>query len=177
MEQLSGANAFDHMCLYHFCLHREYIRQRFLNGSDEYRAERLKVVPVVVEGPSSVKQLVPDSVALPNGFVPVRWIKRKEETDIDGTTLCPMFEVELDLMALRSMRFLAGIVFKKLKSLVVDIAIVIQKEGEPSACIAMWRFNKIDYQGCPRLPPRELSEAELWAKVDAYLATRSSSGL
>ena len=128
---------------------------------------------MVVEGPGIIKMLVPCNlvVPLPNAMVPVNWTKHKEETGGPAKQL-PMFEVELDCIAEPNMRKLAGVLFKNLKSMVVDVAIVIQKEGEPSACLSMFRFDRIDIRTCPSLPVRQVSDEEAYRLVDEFLAGR-----
>jgi hypothetical protein len=73
---------------------------------------------------------------------------------------------------------MAGIVKRYFSVLAVDIAAVIDKpdgstEDEPKAVISMWRFDKIDVDSCPVMPPRvenadELSEE----KIDVLRATQ-----
>mmetsp|Transcript_50425 Transcript_50425/g.75363 ORF Transcript_50425/g.75363 Transcript_50425/m.75363 type:complete len:92 (+) Transcript_50425:2-277(+) len=47
-----------------------------------------------------------------------------------------------------------------IKHISLDVAVVIekpdkQKEPEPAACLALWRFDMIDVDTCPPLPPRD----------------------
>jgi hypothetical protein len=64
-------------------------------------------------------------------------------------------------------------------SISLDLALIVDKptpesDDEPSACLAMWRFDHIDVANCPKMPPRttvddisccEVSTAELRADV------------
>lgn len=144
--------------------------KRFLNGDDAYRNARLKLLPVIVEGPAIVKMLVRRNMAisLPN-LVPINWIKRREEMNSKGGKLSSMLEIELDCISNKCVRNIANTLFRNLNSMVVDVAIVIQKEGEPSACIAMWRFDRIDISKCPALPVRHITEQE--ASLRASMST------
>lgn len=76
-----------------------------------------------------------------------------------------MLEVELDCMSSKAMRGMASIIKKNLSGIVLDIAVVIEKpdgatEEEPTACLGMWRFDRVDIETCPMLPERQVSEIE-----------------
>lgn len=134
--------------------------QRFLNGTDEYRNERMKMIPSVVDGPLAVRLLAPPKreTIVSCSILPIKW--RKFEANYkDGRYLHPALEVELDCLSNRAMRVMAGILKRNLKSLSIDIAVVIskpadQEQEEPQACIGMWRFNFIDVSACPHFPDR-----------------------
>ena len=62
-------------------------------------------------------------------------------------------------MANTTMRSVASIVKRYLGSIVGDAAILIEKpylqeEEEPTACLGMCRFDRIDVNSCPDIPPR-----------------------
>lgn len=93
-------------------------------------------------------------------LLPTKWRHFDATTQEDGRYLHPCLELELDLMANKTMRGFASLVKRYLCSMSVDVAIVVDKpdlqaEDELSACVAMWRFDKVDITQCPKLPDRD----------------------
>jgi hypothetical protein len=135
--------------------------KRFLNGNDEYKDLRLKMLPYVVDGPYPIKVLSPPKkeVTINCALLPTKWHQHEGETRTDGRYLYPCLELELDLMATKVMRGFASLVKRYLSKMLVDVAVTIdkpdlQQEEELSACIGMWRFDKVDISHCPNLPNR-----------------------
>jgi hypothetical protein len=92
-------------------------------------------------------------------MLPLKW-RTLDACYKNGKYLHPCLELELDVMANKTMRGLASLGKKYLKDIVADIAITIdkphnQKEDEPSACVGLFRIDKIDVLGCPILPERQ----------------------
>jgi hypothetical protein len=60
--------------------------KRYLNGDSDYRNERLKVIPSLVEGPLAVKVLAPSKkeVLLHGISLPVSWQQYDRETTRKG---------------------------------------------------------------------------------------------
>ena len=140
--------------------------KRFLNGDTEYRNERLKVIPSIVDGPLAVKVLAPPKkeMLLNCAFLPVSWRQYASETTSKGRKLCPALEVTLDCLSNRAMRSMAGIVKRNLQRLSIDMAAVIgkpitQEEDEPQACLGLWRLDHVDIASCPQFPHRFAKEA------------------
>ena len=78
-------------------------------------------------------------------------------------------------MANSTMRSVCSMVKRYLGSIVGDAAIMIekpdlQKEAEPTACLGMIRFDRIDVGGCSALPPR-LEEGETEGERDMRQAS------
>ena len=149
-----------------------FLKQRFVNGDDDYRNARLRIMPHIVEGPLPVRMLAPKGkeLVVSRESLPVTWRKYHAETK-NGRRLHPCFETELDCMSDKTMRGMAGIVKRYLKSLAIDVAAIIMKpdditEDESQACVTTWSFDKIDVDMCPEMPPRaehadEMSEEKL----------------
>jgi hypothetical protein len=140
--------------------------KRFLNGDSEYRNERLKVIPSIVEGSLAVKILAPPKkeVRLNCASLPVSWQQYDPETTSKGRKLCPALEVTLDCVSARSMRTMAGIIKRNLRYLSVDMAIVIgqprgKEEDELEACLGLWRMDHVEVSTCPHFPDRFANEA------------------
>jgi hypothetical protein len=140
--------------------------KRFLNGDSEYRNERLKVIPSIVEGPLAVKILAPPrkEVRLDCASLPVTWQQYDPETTSKGQKLCPALEVTLDCVSARPMRTMAGIIKRNMKYLSIDIAVVIgqpkdKEEDELLACLGLWRMDHVDISACPHFPDQLATEA------------------
>jgi len=132
-----------------------------MNGDDEYRNRRLKIIPVVAEGPLAVKVLAPPrrELVVRCEALPVTWRNYEASRDPNGRELFPAIECEIDCMSNRAIRAMAGILKRNLGSLCIDIACIIQKpdgleEDEPQACLGLFRFNHIDVERCPAFPDR-----------------------
>jgi hypothetical protein len=140
--------------------------QRFFNGTDEYRNERLKFIPSVVDGPLAVRMLAPPKKekVVQHSYLPVSWTKHPPKT-VNGRKLCAALESELDCLSSRTIRGMAGIVKKHMASVSIDIGVTIGKpdginEDEPQACLGLWRFDRIDVSSCLTMPDRFSIEAK-----------------
>jgi len=141
--------------------------KRFLNGDDTYRNQRLKVIPSVADGPLAIRLIAPPKreVQISCALLPVTW--RKYEAEVappHGRKLEPLLEIELDCVQTATMRAMAALAKRNIKSVALDVAIVIskpegQKEEEPEACVGIWRFNKIDVSECCSFPDAYEEEA------------------
>jgi hypothetical protein len=91
-------------------------------------------------------------------MLPAKWTTR-DACHRNGKYLHPCLELELDVMANKAMRGMASLVKRYLKGISIDVAVTIdkpdlQKEDELSACVGLFRFDKIDVSACPKLPER-----------------------
>lgn len=119
------------------------------------------MLPYVVDGPLPIRMLAPPKRerTVHCDLLPTKWRQSEGMTRPDGRYLHPCLELELDLMANKTMRGFSSLVKRHLCKLSVDVAVVIdkpdlQEEEEPSACVGMWRFDKVDVSQCPHLPER-----------------------
>lgn len=112
--------------------------------------------------------------------LPTKWTRHDIETMDDGRKLKPCIEVEFDIVSNKTLRSVTSMLTRYISSISLDLALIVDKptpesEDEPSACLAMWRFDHIDVANCPKMPPRtvedepisccEASTAELRADV------------
>lgn len=132
--------------------------KRFLLGDDEYRNQRLKFIPCIVDGPRIVRMLAPPvkEKTVSSALLPVSWCKHSGNDQQK-----PVIEVELDLMSNKATRAIVNIARKNLSLITVDLAVMIdkpdgQKEDEVTACLGMWRWQEIDITTCPVLPTRSV---------------------
>ena len=150
-----------------------------MNGTDEYRNLRFKVLEFLVDGPMAVKFLTrPEKVTatIVNKLMSVEWVKHPRSVDkATGKVLQPCLEFECDFMKNRYIRSIASILKKALHSIVGDCCIMIEKpfgqeEEEPRAYLGMCRFDRIDIKLCPDLPPR-LEEGATEEQRDIHRAS------
>lgn len=144
--------------------------KRFLNGSDEYRNRRFKVLPYLVDGPGPIRFMAPSTKKTATVVSPrleARWIKHPPKLSADGDAVewHPCLELEVDLMVTKTMRSVTSLLKRYLQSIVADCAIIIEKpylqvEEEPTACLGMCRFDRVDLSVCPILPSRIAEEEE-----------------
>lgn len=141
--------------------------KRFLNGTDDYRNARFKMIPSIVDAPFAVKLVAPAKAekTVHCDYVKVDWKKYEKEETSSGRKLCIALEATLDLMSTSFIRSAASLVKNNLKLLTVDVAIVIskpdtQEEEEHMACIGCWRFSHVDIKTCPHMPDRYVAEAQ-----------------
>jgi hypothetical protein len=91
-------------------------------------------------------------------MLPTKW-RTRGACYKDEKYLHPCLELELDVMANKAMRGMTSLVKRYLKGMSIDVAVTIdkpdlQKEEELSACVGMFRLEKIDVLVCPKLPER-----------------------
>jgi hypothetical protein len=89
--------------------------KRFINGDDEYRKYRLKVLPSVTEAPFAIRVIAPakKELIVHCTYVPCTW--RKHEASKDprtGKTLAPLLEVEVDCMSDKWVRSIVNLCVK-----------------------------------------------------------------
>jgi len=119
------------------------------------------MLPYVVDAPLPIRMLQPPKreLTIHCDMLPTKWHQHDGIKRPDGRYLHPCLELELDLMANKTMRGFASLVKRYLRKMSVDVAVIIdtpdlQKEQELSACVGMWRFDKVDVSQCPKLPER-----------------------
>ena len=148
--------------------------KRFFAGDLEYQRERLKIVPVVVKAPYVVKMVAPNSCEMilhtPRHPVTIKKV-HKSEDPFTGKKSEALMEVDIDFYTNAAFGRIINIVFPHLGSITIDVALVIQAPcdaqgnaaAEPSACLGVWRIDKVDFLSCAQLPeqPIEVVEKEI----------------
>ncbi|KAL7561739.1 hypothetical protein ACA910_010950 [Epithemia clementina (nom. ined.)] len=149
--------------------------KRFLSGSDDYRNQRLKMIPSIVDGPLAVKVLAPPKKerVIHGSVVPISWFMHDTEVSpTTGKTMQPVVVVAMDCVSGRAIRSMAGIIKKYMVKLTLDLALVITspdsdaknknklEDDEPHACLGLFRFEHIDVEACPEFPVVEQEEEE-----------------
>lgn len=114
-------------------------------------------------------------------WLPIIWNQYEEES-VKGNKLCAHLEATLDCMTSRTIRSMASLVKTYLSAISIDVAVTIaapdnQTEGEPSACLGLWRFNHIDVSACPQLPDRFVAEAKSHGQSPGAVRATLAMGL
>jgi hypothetical protein len=126
------------------------ILRDFLLGTDEYRNERLVVVPQIVDAPLPVKMIAPrkTEIVVKAQLVPSCWYRSEDCDD-----LCPALELELDMIASSAIRNVVGIVSRHVHRISLDLACLIYDNDKKSAvCLTCFCFDHIDMTSCPSFP-------------------------
>ena len=125
--------------------------QRFLMGDDDYRKSHMKIACGFVEAPYAVRLLAPKHekvIHRPGGCETTYTLTK------DGA--CPVLELTLDFVGNATIRGMASLVKRSLKSLSVDLALVISGDDdeEPEGCLGLFRMDHLDIAAFPDLPDR-----------------------
>jgi len=143
--------------------------KRFFTGDLEYQQLRLKVLPMVVKAPYLVKMIAPDptlnAIHQPMSPVTIKKVNKVVDPATGKTTAAAVMEVGVDFHTSRAIGRLINIVMPHLGSITLDIAFVVAapwgKEGtEPSACLGVWRIDKVDFMSFAQLPEHPVEEVE-----------------
>ena len=136
--------------------------QRFINGDDKYRGERLKLLPSLAAGPMPIKMLMPSKkeITVECESLPLSWRKYPREELPDGTVMKPCLEIEVDGMSSNIMQKVSSLGKRYLKYLALDLAVIVSKpkdqaSDEPSACLGLFRLPNSDPAECSSLPDRD----------------------
>jgi len=155
--------------------------KRFLTAEDEYRNPRLFIIPSLVDAPLPIRMMAPakKEITISCRSVPVKWYFQNETTGSDGSMRAALVEADLDLVTAKSVRKVASMVRPQTARITIDCALVISKpkdseNDEPSACLGMWRMEKVDLNGCAVLPPK--TESEMVQEATVIMSTLQEEG-
>jgi len=117
---------------------------RFFMGSDEYKSNRLKIIPVAVKGPWVVKSAVGGKPALIGKKLPVSYFYQPENP-LTGDL--EYFEADLDIVASSAARHILAITRSYTTVLTLDLGFVVQgnsTEELPEQVLVGVRLHGID---------------------------------
>jgi len=140
--------------------------QRFLDEDDEYRNTHTKLVPFIVDGPMAIRLIKPKPQEFHMSGIrhPVSWHKVNRSIDSKtGKVSSALLECDVDLVSNPAMRKVCSMVRPHLSKITIDIALIVSKPtdsevDEPSACIGMWRIDKVDFESCAVFPHKSVEE-------------------
>lgn len=123
--------------------------KRFLAGDDDYRRNRLKIIPELVEAPYPIRLLCSKDAELQ--IHSDGWLETTYYSHCDG---CPTWEVNVDCMGNSAIRGMALLIKRYLVGIKADFALVISHPDEVGAVLGMWRFDHLNVNQYPTLPDR-----------------------
>lgn len=129
---------------------------RFLKGDQQYRDARLKLLPVVVEGPWIVKTAVGPgkSPALLGKVIPLQYFFRSPDKKRKG-----IYEVDVIITASSIAKGILSVVKSQTKAVTIAFAIIIEAAEQvelPETVLCTFQIHSVHLEECPRLPERNL---------------------
>lgn len=95
---------------------------------------------------------------------PSKWTNVPKSVDPQtGRTNHALLEVDIDLLSERTIRRVINLIRSSLSSMTVDLAFIVSKPKhseveEPSACLGLWRIDKVDFESCAVFPEKTVDE-------------------
>jgi len=131
---------------------------KFLAGDQQYRDARLKLLPVVVDGPWIVKKAVGSgtSPALLGKVIPLQYYFRSPDEHKKG-----IYEVDVIVSASRIGNGILSVVKGHTNTLTIAFAFIIEAAEEeelPETALCTFQMHSIHLEDCPQLPECNLDE-------------------
>ena len=131
---------------------------KFINGDQQYRDARLKLLPVVVEGPWIVKAAVGPgtSPALLGKVIPLQYYFRHPSEGNKG-----VYEVDVIITASSIAKGILSVVKGHTQALTIAFGFIIeaaQEEELPETVLCNSQIHALNLEDCPQLPPFDLDE-------------------
>eukprot|EP00545_Synedropsis_sp_CCMP1620_P000304 CAMPEP_0119010850 /NCGR_PEP_ID=MMETSP1176-20130426/5288_1 /TAXON_ID=265551 /ORGANISM="Synedropsis recta cf, Strain CCMP1620" /LENGTH=941 /DNA_ID=CAMNT_0006963591 /DNA_START=80 /DNA_END=2905 /DNA_ORIENTATION=- len=135
---------------------------KFINGDQQYRDARLKLLPVVVEGPWIVKAAVGPgtSPALLGKVIPLQYYFRHPSKDEKTKGI---YEVDVIITASTIAKGILSVVKGHTQSLSIAFGFIIEAAEEeelPETVLCNCQIHAIDLERCPQLPHFDLDGNE-----------------
>mmetsp|Transcript_32838 Transcript_32838/g.49532 ORF Transcript_32838/g.49532 Transcript_32838/m.49532 type:complete len:735 (+) Transcript_32838:140-2344(+) len=131
---------------------------KFITGDQEYRDARLKLLPVVVEGPWIVKAAVGSgkSPALLGKVIPLQYFFRHATE-----TSKAIYEVDIIITASSIAKGILSVVKGHTRSLTIAFGFIIEAAEEeelPESVLCNFQLHELNLEYCPQLPNINLNE-------------------
>mmetsp|Transcript_15440 Transcript_15440/g.35092 ORF Transcript_15440/g.35092 Transcript_15440/m.35092 type:complete len:288 (-) Transcript_15440:1243-2106(-) len=128
----------------------------FVDGDQQYRDARLKLLPVVLEGPWIVKAAVGNgkSPALLGKVIPIQYFFRQPNGAERG-----VYEVDVIITASTIAKGILNVVKGHAKNLSIGFALIIEaskQEELPETVLCSFQIHSLNLDDCPRLPEKNL---------------------
>ncbi|KAL7519459.1 hypothetical protein ACHAWX_004216 [Stephanocyclus meneghinianus] len=132
--------------------------QAFVKGDQEYRDGKLKLLPVVVDGPWIVKKAVGPgtSPAMIGRDLPLQYYFTEPTITTKG-----VYEVDVLVTASRIARGILNVVKGHTKSLTIAFAFIIEAAEQvelPETVLCAFQVHSLHLEDCPRLPEHLLGD-------------------
>jgi Protein ENHANCED DISEASE RESISTANCE 2, C-terminal len=133
---------------------------KFLKGDQEYRDARLKLLPVVVDGPWIVKTAVGPgkSPALLGKAIPLQYYFRDPDGQRKG-----VYEVDVIITASSIAKGILSIVKSQTKSVSIAFAFIIEAAEQselPETVLCCFQAHSLHLEDCPTLPKFDQDEED-----------------
>lgn len=131
---------------------------KFINGDQQYRDARLKLLPIAQEGPWIVKAAVGNGTApaLLGKVMPLQYFFRHPEGDKKG-----IYEVDVIITASTIAKGILGVVKGHTNMLTLAFALIIEaseQEELPETILCSFQVHYINLEDCPMLPACNLDD-------------------
>jgi hypothetical protein len=131
---------------------------KFINGDQQYRDARLKLLPVVVEGPWIVKAAVGNgsSPALLGKAIPLQYYFQQPDGNQKG-----VYEVDVIITASTIAKGILNVVKGHTNSLAIAFALIIEaskQEELPETVLCSFQVHSLNLEDCPMLPRLNLDD-------------------
>ena len=125
---------------------------KFIEGDQQYQDGKLKLLPVVVDGPWIVKKAVGPgtSPAMIGKDLPLQYYFTEPIGNIKG-----VYEVDILVTASRIARGILNVVKGHAKSLTIALAFTIEASEEtelPETVLCAFQVHSLHLEDCPNLP-------------------------
>jgi Protein ENHANCED DISEASE RESISTANCE 2, C-terminal len=130
----------------------------FLSGDQQYRDARLKLLPVVIDGPWIVKTAVGGgkSPALLGKVIPLQYYFRDPDEHSKG-----VYEVDVIITASKIAKGILSVVKGHTKSVSIAFALIIeasQADDLPETVLCSFQVHSLHLEDCPLLPDCDLED-------------------
>jgi hypothetical protein len=130
---------------------------KFVRGDQQYRDKRLKLLPVVMDGPWIVKAAVGNGTApaLLGKVIPLQYFFQEPK---DGKAV---YEVDVIITASSIAKGILSVVKGHTKSLTIAFAFIIEaaeQEELPETVLCAFQVHQLHLEDCPHLPECNLDE-------------------
>jgi len=140
----------------------------FINGDDDYRNQRWKFIPRMIEGNWAVRKAIGENT-------PVIVSKRITHKYFKGEGY---FEVDCDITSSKVARSILGLVQNYVSKIVLDMVVLVEGQtGDelPEKILGGVRFVKLDPENAPKLPVPTLMKQSATAKEGGGMSRVDSS--
>lgn len=125
---------------------------KFVKGDQQYRDARLKLLPIVLDGPWIVKAAVGNGTApaLLGKVIPLQYFFREPDEKHKG-----MYEVDVIITASSIAKGILSVVKGHTKSLTIAFAFIIEaaeQEELPETVLCSFQIHALHLENCPELP-------------------------
>ena len=137
------------------------IWNKFKNGDQRYRDARLKLLPVVIEGPWIVKKAVGPGTApaLLSQSIPLQYYFTPETDQKKG-----IYEIDVIISASRIAKGILNVVKSHTDRLTIALGFIIEATTEqelPEIVLGSCQLHSLNLELCPQLPKYFLDESSV----------------